>query len=148
MSIKTYRPTTPARRQMTVSGFEGVDKHAKPEKNLTEVLKKNAGRNSYGRITVRHQGGGHKQVYRHVDFRFDKKDIPAKIASIEYDPFRSAFIGKSLKSFQLWSALSLLRPGPSSLRPAGGAGRPGWSAPSSRRPSGRLRPSGQTGRRP
>ena len=54
MSIKTYRPTTPARRQMTVSGFDGVDKHAKPEKSLTEVLKKKSGRNSYGRITVRH----------------------------------------------------------------------------------------------
>ena len=58
MSIKTYRPTTPARRGMTVSGFDGVDKHAKPEKTLTEVLKKHAGRNSYGHITVRHQGGG------------------------------------------------------------------------------------------
>ena len=61
MSIKTYRPTTPARRQMTVSGFDGVDKHAKPEKSLTEVLKKNAGRNSYGRITVRHKGGGNRR---------------------------------------------------------------------------------------
>ena len=64
MSIKTYRPTTPGRRQMTVSGFDGVDKHAAPEKSLTEVLKKNAGRNSYGRITVRHQGGGNRQKYR------------------------------------------------------------------------------------
>ena len=58
MSIKTYRPTTPARRNMTVSGFDGVDKHVKPEKTLVEVLKKHAGRNSYGHITVRHQGGG------------------------------------------------------------------------------------------
>ena len=58
MSIKTYRPTTPARRQMTVSGFDGVAKHVKPERSLTEVLKKNSGRNSYGRITVRHHGGG------------------------------------------------------------------------------------------
>ena len=54
MSIKTYRPTTPSRRQMTVSGFDGIEKHVKPEKSLVEVLKKNAGRNSYGRITVRH----------------------------------------------------------------------------------------------
>ena len=61
MSIKTYRPTTPARRQMTVSGFDGIDKHAKPEASLVEVLKKNAGRNSYGRITVRHRGGGEKR---------------------------------------------------------------------------------------
>ena len=58
MSIKTFKPTTPSRRHMTVSGFDGIDKHAKPESSLTEVLKKNAGRNSYGRITVRHHGGG------------------------------------------------------------------------------------------
>ena len=69
MSIKTYRPTTPARRQMTVSGFDGVDKHAKPEKSLTEVLKKKSGRNSYGRITVRHKGGGNRQKYRVIDFK-------------------------------------------------------------------------------
>ena len=61
MSIKTYRPTTPARRQMSVSGFDGVDKHAKPEKSLIEVRKKNSGRNSYGRITVRHKGGGNRK---------------------------------------------------------------------------------------
>ena len=60
MSIKTFKPTTPSRRHMTVSGFDGIDKHAKPEASLTEVLKKNAGRNSYGRITVRHRGGGEK----------------------------------------------------------------------------------------
>ena len=61
MSIKTFKPTTPSRRHMTVSGFDGIDKHAKPESSLTEVLKKNAGRNSYGRITVRHHGGGNRQ---------------------------------------------------------------------------------------
>ena len=61
MSIKTFKPTTPSRRHMTVSGFDGIDKHAKPESSLTEVLKKNAGRNSYGRITVRHRGGGEKR---------------------------------------------------------------------------------------
>ena len=60
--IKTYRPTTPARRGMTVSGFDGVDKHAQPEKSLLEVLKKHSGRNSYGRITVRHQGGGNRRT--------------------------------------------------------------------------------------
>lgn len=64
MSIKTYRPITPARRHMTVSGFDGVDKHAAPEKSLVEVKKKNAGRNNYGRITVRHHGGGNRQKYR------------------------------------------------------------------------------------
>ena len=92
MSIKTYRPTTPARRQMTVSGFDGVDKHAKPEKKLLEVLKKNAGRNSYGRITVRHQGGGNRQKYRVIDFKRDKYDVEAEVLRIEYDPNRSAFI--------------------------------------------------------
>ena len=92
MSIKTYRPTTPARRQMTVSGFDGVDKHVKPEKSLVEVLKKNAGRNSYGRITVRHQGGGNRQKYRVIDFKRDKRDVEGKVVRMEYDPNRSAFI--------------------------------------------------------
>ena len=92
MSIKTYRPTTPARRQMTVSGFDGVDKHAKPEKKLLEVLKKNSGRNSYGRITVRHQGGGNRQKYRVIDFKRDKRDIEGTALRLEYDPNRSAFI--------------------------------------------------------
>ena len=92
MSIKTYRPTTPARRGMTVSGFDGVDKHARPEKALTEVLKKNAGRNSYGHITVRHQGGGNRQKYRVIDFKRDKRDVEAKVLRLEYDPNRSAFI--------------------------------------------------------
>ena len=73
MSIKTYRPTTPARRQMTVSGFDGVDKHAVPEKSLVEVLKKHAGRNSYGHITVRHKGGGNRQKYRVIDFKRNDK---------------------------------------------------------------------------
>ncbi|MBO7389729.1 MAG: 50S ribosomal protein L2 [Oscillospiraceae bacterium] len=92
MSIKTYRPTTPARRQMTVSGFDGIDKHARPEKSLTEVQKKNSGRNSYGRITVRHQGGGNRQKYRVIDFKRNKPDMPAKVLRLEYDPNRSAYI--------------------------------------------------------
>ena len=92
MSIKTYRPTTPARRQMTVSGFDGVDKHARPEKSLVEVLKKHAGRNSYGRITVRHQGGGNRQKYRVIDFKRNKLDVEGKVLRLEYDPNRSAFI--------------------------------------------------------
>ena len=66
MAIKTYKPTTPSRRHMTVSAFEGIDKKAKPERALTEVLKKHAGRNSYGRITVRHHGGGNKQKQAEV----------------------------------------------------------------------------------
>ena len=92
MAIKTYRPTTPSRRHMTVSGFDGVDKHAKPEKSLVEVLKKNSGRNSYGRITVRHQGGGNRQKYRVIDFKRDKRDVEGKVLRLEYDPNRSAFI--------------------------------------------------------
>ena len=92
MSIKTYRPTTPGRRGMTVSGFDGVDKHAKPEKSLVEVLKKNSGRNNYGRITVRHQGGGNRQKYRVIDFKRNKLDVEAKVLRLEYDPNRSAFI--------------------------------------------------------
>ena len=92
MSIKTYKPTTPARRQMTVSGFDGVDKHAKPQKELVEVLKKHAGRNSYGKITVRHQGGGNRKKYRVIDFKRNKLDMSATVLRLEYDPNRSAFI--------------------------------------------------------
>ena len=92
MSIKTFKPTTPSRRHMTVSGFDGIDKHAKPEASLTEVLKKNAGRNSYGHITVRHRGGGEKRKYRIIDFKRDKMDMEATVLRLEYDPNRSANI--------------------------------------------------------
>ena len=92
MAIKTYRPTTPSRRHMSVSGFDGVDKHARPEKSLVEVLKKNAGRNSYGHITVRHQGGGNRQKYRVIDFKRDKREVEGKVLRLEYDPNRSAYI--------------------------------------------------------
>ena len=92
MSIKTFKPTTPSRRQMTVSGFDGIDKKAKPEASLTEPLKKNAGRNSYGRITVRHRGGGNKKKYRIIDFKRDKQDMFATVLRLEYDPNRSANI--------------------------------------------------------
>ena len=92
MSIKTYKPTTPSRRHMTVSGFDGIDKKAKPERSLTETLKKSAGRNSYGRITVRHRGGGNKVKYRIIDFKRDKLDVEATVERLEYDPNRSAFI--------------------------------------------------------
>lgn len=77
---------------MTVSGFDGIDKHAKPEASLVEVLKKNAGRNSYGRITVRHRGGGEKRKYRIIDFKRDKMDMEATVLRLEYDPNRSANI--------------------------------------------------------
>ena len=92
MAIKTFKPYTPARRNMTVSGFEGVDKKAKPERSLVETLKKNAGRNSYGHITVRHRGGGNKRKYRIIDFKRQKLDMVATVERLEYDPNRSAFI--------------------------------------------------------
>ena len=92
MAIKTFKPYTPARRNMTVSGFEGVDKKAKPERSLVETLKKNAGRNSYGRITVRHRGGGNKRKYRIIDFKRNKTDMFATVERLEYDPNRSAYI--------------------------------------------------------
>lgn len=92
MAIKSYKPTTPSRRHMTVNGFEGIDKKAKPERSLTESLQKHAGRNSYGRITVRHRGGGNKKKYRIIDFKRDKMDMTATVLRLEYDPNRSANI--------------------------------------------------------
>ncbi len=92
MSIKYFKPVTPSRRHMTVSGFDGIDKSAKPEKSLVEVLKKNSGRNSYGRITVRHRGGGSKRKYRIIDFKRDKLDMEGTVLRFEYDPNRSANI--------------------------------------------------------
>ena len=92
MAIKTFKPYTPARRNMTVSAFDGVDKKAKPERSLVETLKKNAGRNSYGRITVRHRGGGNKRKYRIIDFKRQKLDMFATVERLEYDPNRSAYI--------------------------------------------------------
>ena len=91
MAIRVYKPTSPARRFMSVLTYEEITKKT-PERSLTEVLKKNSGRNKQGKITVRHQGGGNKQKYRIIDFKRDKVDIPAKVNAIEYDPNRSAFI--------------------------------------------------------
>jgi len=91
MAVKKYRPTSPARRFMTVSTFEEITKK-EPEKSLVETLNKSGGRNSYGRITVRHRGGGTKQKYRIIDFKRNKDGIPAKVAAIEYDPNRTARI--------------------------------------------------------
>ncbi len=89
MGVKSFKPTSPGIRGMTVSTFEEITKK-KPERSLLKDLKKRAGRNARGKITVRHQGGGHKQAYRIVDFRRDKDGVPAKVAAIEYDPNRSA----------------------------------------------------------
>ncbi|QSZ27155.1 50S ribosomal protein L2 [Aceticella autotrophica] len=91
MGIKKYNPTSPGRREMTVSTFEEVTKD-KPEKSLVRSLNKTGGRNVYGRITVRHHGGGHKRKYRIIDFKRDKDGVPGKVAAIEYDPNRSAYI--------------------------------------------------------
>ncbi|MCL1965229.1 MAG: 50S ribosomal protein L2 [Firmicutes bacterium] len=91
MGIRVYKPTSPARRFTSVLTFEELTKK-EPERSLTEYLKKHAGRNNQGKISVRHQGGGNKVKYRIIDFRRDKDDIPAKVAAIEYDPNRSAFI--------------------------------------------------------
>ena len=91
MGIKHFKPYTPSRRNMTVSTFDEVTKNA-PEKSLLAKKKKNAGRNSYGRITVRHQGGGNRQKYRIIDFKRKKDDMPATVIGIEYDPNRSANI--------------------------------------------------------
>ncbi len=91
MPVRKYKPTSPGRRFMSVSTFEEITK-SEPEKSLLEPLKKSGGRNKYGRITRRHQGGGHKRRYRVIDFKRLKDGVPAKVAAIEYDPNRSARI--------------------------------------------------------
>ena len=91
MGIKHFRPYTPSRRNMTVSDFDEITKKT-PEKSLLAKKKKNAGRNSYGRITVRHQGGGNRQKYRIIDFKRKKDDMPATVIGIEYDPNRTSNI--------------------------------------------------------
>ena len=91
MAIKTYKPTTPSRRFMTTADYSVLSK-VKPEKSLVVSLKKNAGRNNYGRITVRHRGGGNKVKYRIIDFKRDKMDINATVLTLEYDPNRTAYI--------------------------------------------------------
>ncbi len=91
MGVRVYKPTSPGRRSMSVSTFEEITRK-RPEKSLIEPLKKHSGRNNRGRITVRHRGGGNKRFYRIIDFKRNKLGIPAKVASIEYDPNRSARI--------------------------------------------------------
>ncbi|MBR2711339.1 MAG: 50S ribosomal protein L2 [Bacilli bacterium] len=92
MAIKNYKPTTPGLRKMSTLVNEEITKGNKPEKSLTVTAKKNSGRNNQGRITVRHKGGGVKRKYRIIDFKRNKLDIPGKVASIEYDPSRTANI--------------------------------------------------------
>jgi large subunit ribosomal protein L2 len=92
MPLRSYKATSPGRRQMTRSTFEEITTD-KPHKPLVESMKRGSGRNSQGRMTVRHRGGGEKRSYRRIDFRRDKWDVPAKLATVEYDPNRSARIG-------------------------------------------------------
>src|SRR5580704_5955734 len=96
MAMKFYKPVTKSLRQMSRVNYRAALSGHKPLKSLLKGAKRYGGRNSQGRITVRHQGGGHKQRHRDVDFVFDKKNIPARIASIEYDPMRSAFVGLAI----------------------------------------------------
>ena len=91
MGLKQYKPTTPGQRFKDIDDFQGITKK-KPEKSLLKPLKKRAGRDNQGRISVRHRGGGHKRHYRLIDFKRDKRDMPAKILAIEYDPNRSSRI--------------------------------------------------------
>ena len=91
MAVKKFNPTTPSRREMTMPTFEEIT-NDKPEKSLLVALKRKAGRNNQGKITVRHRGGGAKQTYRLIDFKRNKDGIPAKVSTIEYDPNRSAYI--------------------------------------------------------
>ena len=91
--MKSYKPTSPSRRNMTTVTYRGVLTTNEPEKSLTKGYKRHVGRNNRGRITVRHQGGGNKKLFRNVDFIYNKKDIPATIKTVEYDPYRTGFIG-------------------------------------------------------
>src|SRR5215813_13757435 len=91
MGVRQYKPTSPGRRGMSVSTFEEITK-TRPEKSLTVKLKKHAGRNNQGKITIRHRGGGAKRAYRIIDFKRNKLGVPAKVAAIEYDPNRTARI--------------------------------------------------------
>jgi len=91
--MKKYKPTTPSKRHQTTVTYRDVITKSKPEKSLTHGFKRSVGRNNFGRITTRHKGGGHKRLYREIDFKYNKYDISAKITSIEYDPNRNAFIG-------------------------------------------------------
>src|ERR1700759_3887219 len=132
MPVRRFKPTSPGRRFLTVSDFDEITK-SKPEKSLTEKLTKNGGRNANGRITTRHQGGGHKRRYRIIDFKRRKDGIPAKVASIEYDPNRSARIAllhyaDGAKSYILSPAQlrvgAKLESGPAADNPAGHAPSP------------------------
>ena len=92
--MKTYRPYTKSRRNMSTLPYKELLSGDRPTKSLMKGKKQRAGRNAFRRVTTRHQGGGHKKNYRDVDFRYDKKDIPAKVETVEYDPYRTGFIAR------------------------------------------------------
>ena len=94
--MKTYKPTTKSRRFMTTLPYRELLSGDKPHKSLLRSKKRRAGRNAFGRITTRHQGGGHKRRFRDIDFSYDKKNVPARVETVEYDPYRSALIGLAL----------------------------------------------------
>src|SRR5881394_624742 len=140
MALKKFRPTSAGRRFMTVPAFEEITK-TEPEKSLTGALKKSGGRNSNGRITRRHKGGGHKRRYRQVDFKRTKDGVPAKVAAIEYDPNRSARIAllhyaDGAKSYIL--APARLRVGATVESGPGADIRPGNALPLENIPTGTL----------
>ena len=99
MGIKVYKPTSPGRRGMTVSTFEEITATT-PERSLLQPLTKTGGRNNQGRMTTRHKGGGHKRMYRLIDFKRDKDNIPAKVATIEYDPNRTLMAKNATSSLR------------------------------------------------
>ena len=140
MPVRKYKPTSPGRRFMSVSTFDEVTK-SEPEKSLTEPLTKKAGRNVHGRVTTRHKGGGHKRRYRVIDFKRRKDGVPAKVASIEYDPNRSARIAllhyaDGAKAYIL--APAGLRVGATVESGPGADIRPGNSLPLANIPTGTL----------
>src|SRR5918912_4521233 len=140
MPIRRYKPTSPGRRFMTVATFDEVTK-SKPEKALTEKLTKKGGRNNYGRLTMRHQGGGHKRRYRTIDFKRTKDGVPAKVAAIEYDPNRSSRIAllhyaDGAKSYIL--APARLRVGATVESGPGADIKPGNSLPLENIPTGTV----------
>jgi large subunit ribosomal protein L2 len=140
MALKKYKPTSPGRRFMATSGFEEITK-SEPEKSLLEPLTKKGGRNNNGRITTRHQGGGHKRRFRTVDFKRTKDGVPAKVAAIEYDPNRSARIAllhyaDGVKSYIL--APARLRVGSTVESGPGADIKPGNALPLANIPTGTL----------
>jgi large subunit ribosomal protein L2 len=131
MPIKKYKPTTPSRRNMSVPTFEELSK-VEPEKSLLVNLPKNSGRNSYGRITVRHRGGGNRTKYRVIDFKRDKRDMEANVLSIQYDPNRTAYIAlvqyEDGEKRYILAPLGL-KPGDKIIAGAGADIKPGNSLP-------------------